>query len=311
MISVLIPTQDRPLDLLACLHGLAKQNAPSLLSRVIVVDDNSRTPYPEIIEQFAAEYRLPLHYIASSGQAGAAHARNLGAAHAEGEILAFLDDDAVPEPDWLQVIARELPQLDAVAITGRILPLDEQHLLSRARQLWYSLRERLALADSGQVSFLAGGNAAIWRADFEEMGGFDTTLTMMHDRDLVLRMAARGKRCFYVHSLVIHHRHYKGFGVAVEQTYRSGYYRLVLEQKHPQVRRWSVAEQIQSFVPLLHAARTDPDETLPALAAGAMGLVHSSGYVWSLFRNYLGRFYLREGDALSDTLRRRPGHIAK
>ena len=280
MITVIIPTRDRPADLLACLAGLACQDSRSLLSRIVVVDDNSRRPYGDLITRFAAESGAPVISPADFAGRGAADARNHGCRYAVGEIIAFLDDDAIPAANWLRVIATHMKKAEVSAITGRILPLDEQKLFSRARQLRYELRQRNALAQEGPVSFLAGGNSAIRRADFENLGGFNTAFTAMHDQELVLRLRKENKHCFYVHDLLIRHRHYKGLKLALTQSFRSAYYRLQLERSYSHLQRWSPRGQLRGFSAIMNASRSDPNLTMPALVAAFTEMVHSCGYLW-------------------------------
>jgi glycosyltransferase involved in cell wall biosynthesis len=286
MISVIIPTKDRPSALIACLRGLAAQNSLELLSRVVVVDDYSREPYEGLVRRASAEYNLPVTYISNQGVAGAATARNEGAKYAKGDVLAFLDDDAVPTHSWLKAIAEGMLEHKSAAITGRILPLDHHHLFSQARQLRYEIRQCRALARTGPVNFLAGGNAAVWRTDFEQLGGFDPRFKLMHDRDLVFRMAREKKFCFYIHDLVIRHQHYKGLWLTLGQSFTSGYYRLQLERHHPDIKTWSLREQWRSWADLALAAAASSKQILPALIAALTEFLHCCGYLASRYSTY-------------------------
>ncbi len=280
MITVIIPTKNRPDDLVKCLQGLASQDAPSLLSRIVVVDDNSRRPYREEIVELAERLKLPLVFPTDFRSSGPACARNHAATYAVGKIIALLDDDAIPAHDWLSVIATRMNDPGVSAITGRILPLDDHHIFSKARQLRYEIRQQQAIANGGPVSFLAGGNSAILRKDFENLGGFNAAFTSMHDRELALRLRRENKSCFYIHELLIHHRHFKGFKNAVTQSFSSGYFRLLLEEHYPDVKRWSAKEQFNSFKTLFKAARAKSGQTARALVAAFTELMHGCGYVW-------------------------------
>lgn len=288
MISVVIPTKDRPLDLIACLRGLSDQDAPHLLSQVIVVDDGSRQPYCEQVSTFARTKNLPLIYSRDSIERGAARARNCAAAKATGTILAFLDDDSIPSTNWLRVIGDRFARQGNAAITGRILPTDSWHILSQARQLRYERRQGSALASSIPVEFFAGGNAAIMRGDFENVGGFDESFVSMHDQELVLRLMSLGRFCFYAHEMVIHHRHYKGLSVALRQSFTSAYYRRRLEQRYRHGKTLSLAQKIESHIMLLRLSRQQFGHSVPGIAAVFTELVHSSGYLWYALKDNLG-----------------------
>lgn len=280
MITVIIPTKDRPGDLLACLQGLARQENFELLSRIAVVDDGSRFSYENLALEFAKRNNLPLIWLKETKFPGAASARNQAAKYAIGEIIAFLDDDAVPANDWLKVIANRMSDTLVTAITGRILPLDHERIFSRARQLRYEMRQRQALLLQGPVHFLAGGNSAIRRDAFERLEGFNLAFTSMHDRELVLRMQKEQKYCYYAHDLLIYHRHYKGLGTVLRQSFVSGYYRLQLERHHSQVKPWSLKEQIQTFSKLARAAQEESHQAGPAIVASITELFHTFGYLW-------------------------------
>ena len=96
-VSVVIPTYER-LDVLPeVLAGLASQRAAPAFE-VVVVDDGSRDATPD----FLAGYRGPLALqLLRQENGGPAAARNAGVAAANGELVAFLGDDTVPEPEWL------------------------------------------------------------------------------------------------------------------------------------------------------------------------------------------------------------------
>ena len=115
--SIVICTRNRPAVLARCLAAVGRL-APSC-GDVIVVDNGDEACSDEV-----------LRLVASAGarlirepRLGAAHARNVGAGAAVGELVAFLDDDARPDPDWLERHRAALvgdPLLSAT--TGRVLP---------------------------------------------------------------------------------------------------------------------------------------------------------------------------------------------
>jgi GT2 family glycosyltransferase len=94
-LSVVVCTHDRPADLARCLEALcALEESPE----VIVVDSASDPPSRSVVEAFAD--RLASVRCLREDDPGLSRARNRGIAEASGEIVAFLDDDAAPRPDW-------------------------------------------------------------------------------------------------------------------------------------------------------------------------------------------------------------------
>jgi glycosyltransferase involved in cell wall biosynthesis len=100
LVSVVIPTYERPASLTRCMASLSRQEFPRELFEVIVVDDGSNPP---VKGELATNIDVVL--LRRSHQ-GVAAARAAGIAGARGQILAFLDDDCTIPPDYLAVIER-------------------------------------------------------------------------------------------------------------------------------------------------------------------------------------------------------------
>lgn len=94
-LSVIVCTHNRPRDLERCLEALIAQERPL---EVIVVDSASEPPCQSLVESYSPRFAA-LRYVREE-RAGLSRARNRGVAEATGQILAFLDDDAAPLPEW-------------------------------------------------------------------------------------------------------------------------------------------------------------------------------------------------------------------
>ncbi|MEO0704037.1 MAG: glycosyltransferase family A protein, partial [Pseudomonadota bacterium] len=95
-VSVVVVSRDRPDALRRCLEGVAQLQYPTF--EVVVVADAAGV---------AAAQQMPLAdnlKIVPFERANISQARNLGISQAAGEIVAFIDDDAVPEPSWLSYL---------------------------------------------------------------------------------------------------------------------------------------------------------------------------------------------------------------
>src|SRR5262245_19683629 len=102
LVSVVIPTYNRPSQLTQCLEGLSALTYPHTGFEVIIVDDGSPTDLTTVIARFRDRLDLTL---LRQPRGGPGAARNAGAAVARGGILAFLDDDCCPAKDWLLRLA--------------------------------------------------------------------------------------------------------------------------------------------------------------------------------------------------------------
>lgn len=124
-ISAIVCTRNRSAYLAKCLKALGKQTLPSQLSEIIIVDNGSSDDTSSLAASFCERHRN-FRYVRED-TAGLAIARNRGMAVSSTEIVAFTDDDAEPEPSWLQRILarfREHPG-DVAIVGGDVVPVFE------------------------------------------------------------------------------------------------------------------------------------------------------------------------------------------
>ncbi len=111
--SVVIPTYNRKDLLLRNLQALSQQTFPDF--EVVVVDQSE--PPVEIPEEY--RQKLAIRYVYSE-QRGPALARNKGIHEATGHVVAFTDDDCIPERDWLEKAARHFDERPIAGLEGFI-----------------------------------------------------------------------------------------------------------------------------------------------------------------------------------------------
>src|SRR5437763_1848980 len=123
LVSVVVPTCRRP-DLLArCLSALARQRLDESEYEIIVADDAALESTRHQVESLP-NGQPRFHYVAVSGRHGPAAARNAGWQMARGEIIAFTDDDCVPDSGWLAAGLAPFFDPAVIAVTGQtIVPL--------------------------------------------------------------------------------------------------------------------------------------------------------------------------------------------
>lgn len=178
--NVVVCTRDRPVELERCLQSLLNLKYPAF--EVIVVDNAPSTGSSMAL---ASEYGV--HYV-SDPVPGLSHARNTGALLSKAEIVAYLDDDAVAEPEWVNELAKEFEDPDVMAVAGSCAPLKVE---TEAEHLWLQVfgsgwgPERRMLVDRNSPGWFAytafggigtGGNMAFRRSAFEVWPGFDERL---------------------------------------------------------------------------------------------------------------------------------------
>jgi GT2 family glycosyltransferase len=165
-----------------CLKALSKQTA-SFSFEVIVVESSDDLHVEDVVRALP-QARL----IRSDVGLLPGAARNLGAQHATGDILAFTDSDCEPDSGWLESVSNALGQ-DARFMGGSIgnsLPL---HPVAVADNLM-QFTDYLAGRPEGPVDALPGCNLAIRRLDFDNLGGFRADLGTGEDT-LLVELASR------------------------------------------------------------------------------------------------------------------------
>ncbi|KUI36680.1 glycosyltransferase [Mycobacterium sp. GA-2829] len=185
-VSVVVCTHDRPERLADCVRHLARQEYPSY--EIIVVDNTPFDPsaVPAALESLDA--RVPVRYVLES-RPGVSRARNAGWRTAHADLIAFVDDDAIPDRHWLAEIVRGFSARPAVGcVTGAVLPAE----LRTQCQLWFEEFggmnkgrgfDREIFAPGHPQSplyplppFGAGANMAFRREALMDINGFDVAL---------------------------------------------------------------------------------------------------------------------------------------
>ncbi|MBN9885887.1 glycosyltransferase family 2 protein [Salipiger abyssi] len=222
-VSVVIVSRDRPDALDLCLRGVAQLDYPAFEVIVVACPRGvvAATAHPE-------EARLK---IIAFDEANISAARNLGIAHAAGEIVAFIDDDAVPEPTWLSHLAAPFADPEVMAAGGYVRGRNGIDYQWRARSVTGRGEEReLALEgmssrvltpEPGVALKLQGTNMAHRRSVLAGMGGFDPAFRFFLDEtDLDLRRADAGHAAAIVPLAQVHHGYAQSARRAADRTPR-------------------------------------------------------------------------------------------
>jgi glycosyltransferase involved in cell wall biosynthesis len=168
--SVVVSTYDEKRwgDLFACLESLRRQTLPPL-ETIVIVDHN-----PTLLER-AREAFPSAKVLANARARGLAGARNSGAEAARGEVIAFIDDDARAEPDWIEQLSTCFGEEDVVGAGGALIPRWEGPPASWIPREFYwvfgcsytGLPDRLA-----PVRNPIGANMAVRESVLTDVGGF-------------------------------------------------------------------------------------------------------------------------------------------
>src|SRR5437868_11172920 len=115
-ITVVIPTYRRPMLLYKCLSALKKQVFPPDQFEVIIVSDGPDDSTETVVQCFD---NAPFRYLATAMKSGPAAARNFGWQNASGDLIAFTDDDTLPDPLWLLSFWNSYRGEEYIAYSGK------------------------------------------------------------------------------------------------------------------------------------------------------------------------------------------------
>ncbi|MGI5531639.1 glycosyltransferase family 2 protein [Streptomyces syringium] len=177
-VVICVYTEDRWDDILAAVSSVRDQSWPAL-ETLIVVDHN-----PALLRRLAKTFGddgaggAPdrVRVLANAGPRGLSAGRNTGTSASTGEVIAFLDDDAVAERDWLRYFAEAYADPRVMAVGGRTLPVWE----SRRRPVWFPAEFDWVVGCTyrglppgrTEVRNVLGGNASFRRSALTAVGGF-------------------------------------------------------------------------------------------------------------------------------------------
>lgn len=204
--SIVIPTRERPQALQNCLRALAQLDYPRDGFEVIVVDDGSRVNLEPVIAPITQEIHARL---VCAPHAGPAAARNAGARQARGELLAFTDDDCMPDAQWLAALVERYVAARDGMFGGKTVNSLPTNLCSSASQLLIDYLYQYYNADPDRSRFIASNNMAVPAERFHRAGGFDESFpkAAAEDREFCDRWISLGYRIALAPKAIVYHAH--------------------------------------------------------------------------------------------------------
>ena len=214
IISVVVCAHERSAALARCLQGLAGQRVALDL---IVVDSGSREPEASLIAERARHAGARHIRLAAPGLA---RARNAGLAAAKAPWVAYVDDDAVPAPDWAEKLQACILASDAAAISGAILPdwgaalpaWWPPPLIPALTVLDWNRSGRVGTPDLPPAVEPYGANIAFDTETLWSFGGFPECLgrqgdTLLSNEEtyVLRRLSAAGCKILFAPDIVVHH----------------------------------------------------------------------------------------------------------
>lgn len=200
--SIIIPTYNRPKQLVFCLQSLARQNYPRGRMEVIVIDDGSRSMLDDTMGKFKNSFELSLIRQSNLGPAAA---RNNGAIHAKGEYLAFTDDDCIPSENWLRVFANQIVATPRCMVGGKIVNTLTDNVYGVTSQMILDIVYRHYNQDLKQARFFTACNMAVPAKPFLDLGGFNQDFRISEDREFCDRWLRHGNLMIFTPTAIVCH----------------------------------------------------------------------------------------------------------
>ncbi len=272
-----MPTYKRPALLRSCLKALLDQDFDPRAYEIVVVDNAGSVQTRELVEAMSEEsgmdvgtitsVRPALYYLEEVERSGPAAARNAGWKFAHGEIIAFTDDDCLPERGWLTEGVRQLRE-GYDAVTGRTIvpidgvPTDYEKSISRLET----------------AEFLTA-NCFIRCNALQATGGFDERFTTAwrEDSDLHFRLLSLSLKVGRAsRARVVHPVRPAPWGISLKEQ-RKSRFNALLFKKHPALYR----ERIQPSPPLrYYGVLISLVGLVAAVAIGWTYLAISMALIW-------------------------------
>ncbi len=223
-ISVVVCTHNGQSTLAQCLERLTTLTYPDF--EVIVVNDGSSDASAEIARAHGAR-------LVETEHRGLSHARNAGIANATGEVVAFLDDDAYPDHDWLYYVAAALRANGHAGVGGPNIAPEDDCLVADCVAAAPGGPIHVLISDR-EAEHLPGCNMAFRKSALEEIGGFDERFRVAGDDvDVCWRLQEAGRTLGFSAGAVVMHRRRDSVRRYLRQQYGYGEAEALLERKWP------------------------------------------------------------------------------
>jgi GT2 family glycosyltransferase len=223
-VSVVVCTYNGARTLERCLEELACVDYPDF--EVIVVDDGSTDASAAIAARHSC-------WLISTENRGLANARNTGMREASGEIVAYLDDDAHPDPHWLRYLVATMEDGDFAGAGGPNLPPQDDGPVARCVAEAPGGPIHVLLSDR-EAEHVPGCNMAFRRAALERLDGFDPQFRVAGDDvDICWRLQEAGHRLGFSPAAVVWHARRPSVRAYLRQQRGYGAAEALLERKWP------------------------------------------------------------------------------
>ena len=218
LVSIIVCTHslDNFQNLMDAIDSLLNQTHKEM--ELIVVVDGNHELYERIVKVYDAQEKLEV--VATKDNIGLSGARNTGISAAQGDAIAFFDDDAVAEKSWVENLVNIYEELDAIAVGGKILPIwltrRPDYLPEELDWLVGATYEGFSEEEVAEVRNTFGSNMSFKKEVFEKIGLFNERFGVARSRiscmqgeeaEFTVRMKNKlGKGIIYNPEAIVYHK---------------------------------------------------------------------------------------------------------
>jgi glycosyltransferase involved in cell wall biosynthesis len=257
-VSVIIGSYRPGKCLYRCIKSLEKQT--KLPDEIIIGVDSIQD-----IQSFHSKPSIPYKFVAS-GKTGVSSARNAACKQATGDILAFIDDDATAETDWIEQIHNVFEDSTISCVGGPVIPVFERGSIP---EQWYWI-----IGCTGMSKRPICSNMAVRRSDFLVLGGFPENLgrikrnlTIGEETELLLNLAEFNKKIVWEQKMVVNHwcpDHRTQLHYIMSRAYKEGIGKAIIGKRYSLDLEYTFLKHYLSH----------PDKyTVPVLMATGLGFI--------------------------------------
>ncbi|MCR5395405.1 MAG: glycosyltransferase [Bacteroidales bacterium] len=218
MLTLIVCTYNRAKYIGNLLESIAQNDYPKDQYELLLVDNNSTDDTPQICEQFARRHPEVVFRYVQEHEQGLSAARNKGIKEAKGDIIVYIDDDALIDKHYIAYFAEFFEaHPEVMAAGGPIEPLYETQepvwMTKYTKALlcgWMNYGDTVCEYPSGR--YPGGGNAAYRKCVFDQVGLFNTalgrkgsSLMASEEKDIFDKMRTLGMAIRYLPGPVLHH----------------------------------------------------------------------------------------------------------
>lgn len=234
-LSIVVVTYNTGSELISCLESLSTQSENHF--ETILVDNGN------ILEDSISKFKLT--YIHTGSNLGPSEARNIGLNISKSGIVAFLDDDAVADKNWVKSILDTLKDKDVIGLRGKIFPKNPNNHLN-LMQSHYNLGDR-------ELNYFVDleGNSAFKKDYLVKSGGFRKSLFGHEGPELSYRIKNLfpNKRIVYSPKVIIYHEYADNLFHLLSKSFRHGYMSGQINEKLANIESYTASFKVKKTSP--------------------------------------------------------------